>query len=464
VRELTDLDAAGAGTLATIAAVGPRHGVRVIAACERRVVDVLRTCTFLDQFGTRLVRQTADEDESLALVGVVGAEELGSGGHVFLRLEGRVPIQGWAHRVSPEHLARLLRLMGTRARVASPSSGAPDVIDAPVTTPDPSSPSELVLEHSMADSPAAEPPQVEHSTSLPSVDRWPASPLIQQLRAAPIRIRCLGGREVWYGDRLLWPNGEAEADTSWELILLLALHRVTGVQSESLVDMLWGEETPKDPARALRQRRWRAREELRRLAPDLPDEPLPTDASRGTSQVYALNPAVIASDVHEFLELVERARTLPPTYAVQAYEDAVALYRGDLLDSSDVPTYSWLYDGAEIALTLRSDYRRLHQEARLRLAELLAAGPDSGLARAAELYQDLCAEDPEDERLWLALFKVHERACDVLGLESSVRRLRAALAELSEAGADPDSIQLPPNLDRAIQQIRSRNEGIVSSV
>ncbi len=220
-----------------------------------------------------------------------------------------------------------------------------------------------------------------------------------ELRAAPIRVLCFGAREVWYRDTLLWPNGEAEADRSWELLILLAVHRLTGVQRESLVDMLWSDETPRDPARALRQRRWRAREELRRLAPDLDGEPMPTDASRNTSQVYSLNPAVVCSDVHLFLELTQRAKSLTGTGAINAYEEAVAHYRGDLLDASDVPTYPWLYDGEGIALTLRSDYRRLHHDARLHLAGLLAAGPQDGLARAAELYIQLCAEDPEDERL-----------------------------------------------------------------
>lgn len=65
-----------------------------------------------------------------------------------------------------------------------------------------------------------------------------------------------------------------------------------------------------------------------------------------------------------------------------------------------------MYDGAQIALTLRSDYQRLQREARLHLADLLAAGPEDGLARAGELYTGLCAETPEDDRLWMALFRV----------------------------------------------------------
>jgi hypothetical protein len=121
--------------------------------------------------------------------------------------------------------------------------------------------------------------------------------------------------------------------------------------------------------------------------------------------------------------------------------------------------YAWLYDDEGIALTLRSDYRRLHHDARLHLADLLVAGPTTGLARAADLYIQLCAEDPEDERLWIALFRVHERAGNVLGLDSSVRRLRAALCELSSGNVDPEKVPIPPNLERVLAEIRRRMGG-----
>src|SRR3989449_4983051 len=49
------------------------------------------------------------------------------------------------------------------------------------------------------------------------------------------------------------------------------------------------------------------------------------------------------------------------------------------------------------------------KDARLKLAGLLADGPESGLARAEELYSGLCGEDLENERLWTALFHIHER-------------------------------------------------------
>jgi hypothetical protein len=83
----------------------------------------------------------------------------------------------------------------------------------------------------------------------------------------------------------------------------------------------------------------------------------------------------------------------------------------------------------------------------------------AALARSAELYLSLCAETPEDERLWTALFRVHERAGSLLGLQGAERRLRAALAELAPADVDVDTVPLPPKLDRLLQEIRLRIGG-----
>jgi hypothetical protein len=82
------------------------------------------------------------------------------------------------------------------------------------------------------------------------------------------------------------------------------------------------------------------------------------------------------------------AEKLDPAGTIEAYEAALALYQGDLLDSSDMPNYRWTYNEIpQVALTLRSDFRRRHKEARLRLAELLArgAGVRAGAGRGAVL-------------------------------------------------------------------------------
>ncbi len=128
------------------------------------------------------------------------------------------------------------------------------------------------------------------------------------------------------------------------------------------------------------------------------------------------------------------------------------------MESSDMPNYRWMYNAdPQVGLGLSSDFRLRQKQARLRLAELLARGPEDGLARAEELYLSLCAEDFDDERLWIALFRVYERTGNSLGLEGAVRRLRNALIELRLTQVtDIDKVPLPDNLERLVKQVRQR--------
>ncbi len=452
VRELCDLEPAALRSLSAIAAVGPAHRVRLVAASERPVADVLQACPFLDELGTRLVLQTRDEEESVALLGTPAAEDLGSGGHALLRLESRVPLQGMARQVPADHLGRLLSLMGTRA----PRVVAPPQAPASEASDDVRSEEQVAHEVDEGDETGIAAVSVEpaHASTAAPLEQPPevvvpaASPLLQQLRSAPIRVRCFGARDIWYGDRQLQL-------VDAEMLLVLAAHPIAGIRFEALAEMLWAKPVA-DPNSAVRKRRSRLRDELRLAAPGVTADPLPGETNPG---VVRLNPEVVASDVHEFQELLEWAPTLPRTQAVQAYEAALALYRGDLLDSPDVPSFHWMFnveDDVAVAHTLQSNNRDLQQQARRRLADLLAVGTDEELGRAADLYASLCAEDPEDERLWTALFRVHERAGSVLGLQGAVRKLQSAVAELAPGTVNVETVPLPPKLDRLVQEIRSR--------
>ncbi|HEX9373376.1 MAG TPA: LysM peptidoglycan-binding domain-containing protein, partial [Roseiflexaceae bacterium] len=93
VRELGDLESDALEVLAAITATGPDYGVRLLAASEQPIADLLGRCPFFDQLGTRLVLQAATEEDSVALLGMPGAEDLGAGGLALLRLEGRLPVQ-----------------------------------------------------------------------------------------------------------------------------------------------------------------------------------------------------------------------------------------------------------------------------------------------------------------------------------------------------------------------------------
>jgi hypothetical protein len=280
--------------------------------------------------------------------------------------------------------------------------------------------------------------------------------LLEKLRSAPIRVRCFGAREVWCGNRLL----EIADSRRLQLLVLLAVHPVTGIRAELLVDMLWPK-LPADPAGALRGDRFDLRAELRELVPEIgPADPVPAKQFH-SEKVVALDPSIVASNVHEFTELLRLAPTLEPAEAIAAYESALALYRGDLLDSSTMPNYRWMYDEhPQVALGLRSDFRGYHKEARLRLAELLAAGGEDGLQRAEDLYSGLCAENLDDERLWIALFRIYERTGSPAGLEGAVRWYRNAQIELGTTEiTDIDKVPLPLKLERVVSDIRRRLGG-----
>jgi hypothetical protein len=82
------------------------------------------------------------------------------------------------------------------------------------------------------------------------------------------------------------------------------------------------------------------------------------------------------------------------------------------------------------------------------------------LARAEELYSGLCAEDLDNERLWIALFRIHERTGSSVSLGNAVRRYQSAQFELGTTDIiDVNKVALPPNLQRIVKDIQERIGG-----
>jgi len=106
VGELAKLPDDGT-TLELIGSQGARHGVRLLVAIAR--TDAF-TADGLSHFGTRMVLQTLDGEESIHLIGHSEAAVLADG-ELYLRIDGRTPIRLRGFRVSPEHLDELVRLM-----------------------------------------------------------------------------------------------------------------------------------------------------------------------------------------------------------------------------------------------------------------------------------------------------------------------------------------------------------------
>src|SRR5229473_2343341 len=78
----------------------------------------MRSASFLTVCLTSSIPEIRPVSRTLSRVcetSSTAAADLGAGGHVLLRLEGRVPLQGLARRVLADHLWRLVHIMGTRA-------------------------------------------------------------------------------------------------------------------------------------------------------------------------------------------------------------------------------------------------------------------------------------------------------------------------------------------------------------
>jgi len=208
-------------------------------------------------------------------------------------------------------------MMGTRA------PAVPADIDVPATVgePDDAAPTAPIDEeadesHELDDrgpldesgsAPTPTLPQKESARPAAAPAPAWASSLLRSLQSAPIRVRCFGACEAWYGGRLL-------KIARPELLLLLAVHPISGIQSELLADMLWNE--PKeDPDTALRKPRFKLRRQLHRLVPEVTADPVPGSATKG-EKVVALDKAVVSSDAHEFTE--------------QELKDLVAFYKSTL--------------------------------------------------------------------------------------------------------------------------------------
>jgi len=106
VGEMANLPDDGT-TLELIGSQGARHGVRLLVATAR--TDALAV-DMLSHFGTRVVLQTRDDEESIHLIGHAEATVL-TEGELYLRIDGRTPIRLRGFRISPEHLDELVRLM-----------------------------------------------------------------------------------------------------------------------------------------------------------------------------------------------------------------------------------------------------------------------------------------------------------------------------------------------------------------
>ncbi|HSK19923.1 MAG TPA: alpha/beta fold hydrolase [Longimicrobiales bacterium] len=225
----------------------------------------------------------------------------------------------------------------------------------------------------------------------------------------------LGPVEVHTDDgRVLVPNGAKQR----LLLATLILHAPRVVSADRLVDVLWGEHLPDDPAGALRTQISR----LRALLTEAGGEGL---LVRGDVPGYRLTPGPDQLDVTVFEQLVSRARSVSaPQRALALADDALALWRDDAyVEFRELPHF--LGEAARL-----NQLRNSVQERRVEC--LLAVGRTGEAVAAAE---DLILADPLSERhRALAMQALYQagRQHDALAAFQDYRRLLS-----TELGLDP---------------------------
>ena len=247
-----------------------------------------------------------------------------------------------------------------------------------------------------------------------------------------VQFRVLGPLEVDAGEGPIPLGGPKQRAVLANL--LIRANQV--VPADTLIDALWGDDSPD-----------KARNTLQTYVSNL-RRPLGDDRLQGRPPGYVLRLEPIELDADRFDSLVREARkTLPvdPTVAASMLEDALAMWRGPALaDLADQPSL--------LAESARLDDLRLDAQ-QARCEALLACGDPS---RSAGILEALVAEHPLRESLWalllLALYR-DGRQADAL---AAFGRARDLLAD--ELGIDPS-----PELARLHERILRQDPGLLPS-
>jgi DNA-binding SARP family transcriptional activator/pimeloyl-ACP methyl ester carboxylesterase len=238
-------------------------------------------------------------------------------------------------------------------------------------------------------------------------------------------VRVLGGVSLTANDdtEVALPGGRQPA-----LLAALAARSGEVVAVDRLVDLLWGEAPPDNPAAALHSAVFKLRANLSRVSGR------GVLVTRDPGYLLDLHPGELDSEVFE--SLVQAARDLPPAEAAETLARALRLWRGRA------------YDGFGDTDLARIEALRLEEMRRVAVERcgtaLLASGR---AAEAVTLLQPFVVEHPLREAARIILmqalhaegrtaealeqYQVHRRElADELGLEPSSALTEAQLAVL----------------------------------
>ncbi|MFI5943291.1 AfsR/SARP family transcriptional regulator [Streptomyces uncialis] len=216
------------------------------------------------------------------------------------------------------------------------------------------------------------------------------------------------------GDPVDVPEAKVRA-----LLAALLVHAGRTVSSDLLVDHLWGDRVPRNPAGALQTKVSRLRGALER------GESGAAELVESRAPGYLLRTGAGDVDSHRFIELTTSAYDIgDPRTRSDLLTDALALWKGDAF--ADLREVAFLHSAAERLEEQRLTALEARVEARLELDEHHALTDELG---------ELTARHPLRERLRAA----HIRALYRAGRQSEALAAYTALRKLlaDELGVDP---------------------------
>ena len=239
----------------------------------------------------------------------------------------------------------------------------------------------------------------------------------------PLRVSLFGRLRVLNGERVLddrsFPSRKAK-----QVFEMLALAGGLPVSKNHLIEVLWGDHLPKNPAATLEN----SISVLRTaLAGDGSGSVILTGAGS-----YGLNTGVATIDLQEFDILVREASRLAPAEAIGRLTDALKLVRGEVLE--DEP-------GSEWTLPLRHEYRRRVESVALEGARLalVLEQPERSLELSQRAQRASAVPSEDAYQLEVAALLRLDRRSDAHVL---LRTADAALQHEFGTGLGPDLVAL----------------------
>ncbi len=176
-----------------------------------------------------------------------------------------------------------------------------------------------------------------------------------------LEIYTLGPFKVKYGDKLL-SDDASRSNKLWELFKYFLTYRDKRIPSEIILEHLWPDKDYTDPRRSLRTMIHRLRNVI---SNGLPAENSPCSIVFSHGCYNLVINADCMLDVQEFENCCEQAYSLikvDPVKAIEIYQQAISLYRGDYL-----PECSF----NEWVMPVKNYYRRVYLQSVFELTTLL---------------------------------------------------------------------------------------------